>query len=207
MVKSIVQVDSHTKIKIEHYCLIIMTKIIFITGFGGSGKSTRAYEIAKHITNAHVISLDKLQFGDGWVRRTGHEVYEMLYAAIDATYVQPNPTIILEGLYHDKTEGGMSIRHAIHTMLYSGSLNKVEIFKYPQSDLEHATRIMTRSFKRCKSQSYHESGNIEKPHNVARMMQKCFSDYDSTVQALDSLRYYVTDSTCELEMLDLPIIT
>ena len=145
--------------------------IVFVTGLGCSGKSTYA---TSHFEN--VVHIDALKFGPNWKRvPTITVLSELRRLAQFETYgTNPDVTIAFEGLYHDPSDD--VTRVFIRELMDSKRLSGVVCMNPPLTALDQATRIMTRSFNRLLGTcEQNESGNVERPANVARMMEKTFA--------------------------------
>lgn len=153
--------------------------ITFVTGLGCSGKSTYAE------TNfATVVHIDKIKFGPNWQRVPSSQVLTELIRLADEA--NPNVPIAFEGLYHDPTCD--ATRKFLDHLIHSNRLVRVVCFRPPATALEQATRIMTRSFNRLLGSCVqNETGNVERPANVARMMEKTFGHFGDCCTWLDSL--------------------
>lgn len=143
--------------------------VTFVTGLGCSGKSTYAS------TNyANVVHIDALKFGPDWQRVSSHTVLAELRRLAS---LYSDTMVAFEGLYHDPTDD--VTMDFISELIATKQLARVVCFRPPPTALDQATRIMTRSFNRLLGTCMqNESGNVERPGNVARMMQKTFAHFD-----------------------------
>lgn len=141
--------------------------VVFVTGLGGSGKTTYA-----KANFDRVVHIDAIKFGPGWQRVPADVV-----AADMRRLANTDALVAFEGTFHDPTDP--VTQDFIEELMKTGQLAGVICFTPPSTALEQATRIMTRSFNRLLNTCAQcESGNIEQPANVARMMQKTFGHFD-----------------------------
>lgn len=150
--------------------------VVFVTGLPCSGKTTYA-----NANFDRVVHLDALKFGPGWQRVSADVVTAEMRRLAD-----PNALVAFEGSFHDPTDS--VTQDFIEELMKTGQLAGVVCFRPPATVLEQATRIMTRSFNRLLGTcAQNESGNIERPVNVARMMQKTFGHFDVCCAWLNAL--------------------
>lgn len=152
--------------------------IDLVLGLGCSGKTTLAGQLG-----LPVIHLDSHKFlSPGWTRVTPAAFHDSVMKEIDE-----KGNVVIEGIYYDSGDRGATI-NLVDSLLSEGRVRSVLIFNPPASAMEQATRIMTRSFGRLLGRlPQNESGNDERPEDVARLMQKTFFTFDQSVAELAAL--------------------
>jgi adenylate kinase family enzyme len=159
---------------------MVITTIV--TGLGCSGKSTYAKQLADK-TNDTLVHLDTLVYGPNWVRVPVHELRANLTKLRES-----KERFILEGIYFDPSDANGTMVNFMNELMHAKALELLVVFDAPTTQLEQATRIMTRTFGRLRGQlPPNETGNAETPASVARLMEKTFAHFKQCAQKLDEL--------------------
>lgn len=169
--------------------------IVLVTGLGCSGKSTYA---TNHYDN-RVIHTDALKFTAHWQRNPS-------FIQLLQDRIHTEQPVAIEGLFYDASDN--RFENWIVDQIKTGQISTVVCFRPAGSALDQATRIMTRSFRRLTGTwSHNESGNIETPANVARLMEKTFMYYQTAVNKLLELEQLCNHHHIPFQWQDSPAIT
>jgi adenylate kinase family enzyme len=165
-------------------------RIVIIGTWGGSGKSTLARNISmKH--NYEHIELDKLKFGENWIRHSAEKFSKDSRSKIEqCNKLIENETIngyVVEGIYSDPK---LSIlKDTIDSMINNSDL--VVWNDIPK--IISLWRKMFRSFKRAIG-VVEQGAHPEKLHNVIMMCKKTLDTFDGAHTTINQMWQQTNDT-------------
>lgn len=151
-------------------------QLILITGLGGSGKTTLAEQLAKHM-NLKTIRTDDYKFGENWRRKSWQEYFDALMGDIDFE----KGRYVVEGIFYSTGDNENQSQRMFHYLLqYSTCVIVID----PDEKVEHAASLIDRSIRRYTGEEP-QGTCVESRENRARLLIRCIESYDRNVKQLD----------------------